>query len=181
MSRNLDLLQAAYQRAGRDGVDAVVDLLDAYVEWLATEPGPWDCHDREQVLDTFRRQYDHGIQADFGQPIEAGDKVILDVRPYRRDEHGNKTPGQRLWQVLTMQGARSSGSRTTPTRPPPSTRPAYPPARKPSLRTRSSSPALIGPLGGVVRPRPSGAFARLIHRRVRALGRPSPVPPTAAF
>jgi hypothetical protein len=28
MSRNLDLLQAAYQRAGRDGVDAVVDLLD---------------------------------------------------------------------------------------------------------------------------------------------------------
>ena len=28
MSRNLDLLQATYQRAGRDGVDAVVDLLD---------------------------------------------------------------------------------------------------------------------------------------------------------
>jgi hypothetical protein len=32
MSRNLDLLRAAYQRAGRDGVDAVVDLLDPQVE-----------------------------------------------------------------------------------------------------------------------------------------------------
>jgi ketosteroid isomerase-like protein len=87
MSRNLDLLQAAYQRAGRDDVDAT--------------PGPWDCHDREQVLETFRCQYDHGVRANFGEPIEAGDKVILDVRPYRQDEHGNKT-GDRLWQVLTM-------------------------------------------------------------------------------
>jgi ketosteroid isomerase-like protein len=102
MSRTLDLLQAAYQRAGRDGVDAVVDLLDPQVEWLAATPGPWDCHDREQVLETFQRQYDQGVRADFGQPIEAGDKVILDVRPYRQDERGNKTEERRLWQVLTM-------------------------------------------------------------------------------
>jgi ketosteroid isomerase-like protein len=106
MSQNLDLLQAAYQRAGRDGVDAVVDMLDPQVEWLAATPGPWDCHDREQVLETFRRQYDHGVRADFGEPIEAGDKVILDVRPYRRDEHGNKTGQQRLWQVLTMRAGK---------------------------------------------------------------------------
>jgi ketosteroid isomerase-like protein len=102
MSRNLDLLKATDQRDGRDGVETVVDLLDPQVEWLATTPGPWDCHNREQVLETFRRQYDHGVRADFGQPIEAGDKVILDVRPYRRDEQGNKTDKQRLWQVLTM-------------------------------------------------------------------------------
>jgi ketosteroid isomerase-like protein len=106
MSRNLDLLQAAYQRAGRDGVDAVVDLLDPQVEWLAAQPGPWDCHDREQVVETFRRQYDHGVRADFGEPVEVGDKVILDVRPYRRDEQGNKTDEQRLWQVLTMRGGK---------------------------------------------------------------------------
>jgi len=102
MSRNLDLLRAAYQRAGRDGVDAVVDLLDPQVEWIAAQPGPWDCHDREQVVETFRHQYDHGVRADFGEPVEVGDKVILDVRPYRRDEQGNKTDEQRLWQVLTM-------------------------------------------------------------------------------
>src|SRR5512132_3184689 len=102
MSRNLDLLRAAYQRAGRAGVDAVVDLLDPQVVWLAAQPGPWDCQDREQVLETFRRQYDLGVRADFGGPVEVGDKVILDVRPYRRDEHGNKTDEQRLWQVLTM-------------------------------------------------------------------------------
>jgi len=101
MSRNLEVLLAAYQRAGQDGVDAVVDLLDPDVEWIAVEPGRWDCHDREQVLETFRHQYDHGVRADFGQPIEAGDKIILDVRPYRRDEHGKQT-GERLWQVLTM-------------------------------------------------------------------------------
>jgi hypothetical protein len=40
MSRNLDLLEAAYQRAGRDGVAAIVDLLDPKVEWLAATPGP---------------------------------------------------------------------------------------------------------------------------------------------
>ena len=102
MSRTLDQLQAAYQRAGRDGVDAVVDLLDPQVEWIAAQPGPWDCHDREQVVETFRRQYDHGVRADFGESVEVGDKVILDVRPYRQDEQDNKTDKQRLWQVLTM-------------------------------------------------------------------------------
>src|SRR5919197_63547 len=61
MSRTLALLQAAYQRAGRDGVDAVVDLLDPQVEWLAAQPGRWDCHNRGQVLETFRRQYGHGV------------------------------------------------------------------------------------------------------------------------
>ena len=102
MRRNLDLLQAAYQRAGRDGVDAVVDLLDPKVEWLAATPGPWECHNREQVLETFRRQYEHGVRADFGEPIEVGDKIILDVHPYRSDAQGNKTDQQRLWQVLTL-------------------------------------------------------------------------------
>jgi ketosteroid isomerase-like protein len=126
MSRTLDLLKAAYQRAGRDGVDAVVDLLDPQVEWLAAQPGPWDCHDREQVLETFRRQYEHGVRADFGEPIEVGDKVILDVRPYRRDEQGNKTDQQRLWQVLTMRDGKIAASRTTPTRPPPAKPPGYP-------------------------------------------------------
>jgi ketosteroid isomerase-like protein len=83
-----------------------LDLLDPQVEWLAAQPGPWDCHDREQVIETFRRQYDHGVRADFGEPVEVGDKVILDVRPYRRDQQGNKIDEQRLWQVLTMRGGK---------------------------------------------------------------------------
>ena len=105
MSRNLDLLHAAYQRAGRDGVDAVVDLLDPQVEWLAAQPGPWDCHDREQVLETLLSVRPRGT----GRPRRARrgrDKVILDVRPYRRDEQGNKTDEQRLWQVLTMRAGK---------------------------------------------------------------------------
>jgi len=106
MSRNLDLLRVDYQRTGRDGVDAVVDLLDPQVEWIAAQPGPWDCHDREQVMETFRRQYDHGVRADFGEPVEVGDKVILDVRPYRRDQQGNKIDEQRLWQLLTIRGGK---------------------------------------------------------------------------
>ena len=52
MSPTHDLPQAAYPRTGGDGVDAVVDLLDPRVEWLAAQHGPWDCHDREQVLET---------------------------------------------------------------------------------------------------------------------------------
>src|SRR5512133_4310031 len=102
MSRQPRPPPGPYQRAGRDGVDAVADLLDPQVVWLAAQPGPWDCQDREQVVESFRRQYVLGVRADFGEPVEVGDKVILDVRPYRRDEQGNKTDEQRLWQVLTM-------------------------------------------------------------------------------
>jgi ketosteroid isomerase-like protein len=73
---------------------------------IAAQPGLWDCHDREQVMETFRRQYDHGVRADFGEPVEVGDKVILDVRPYRRDQQGNKIDEQRLWQLLTIRGGK---------------------------------------------------------------------------
>jgi hypothetical protein len=60
----------------------------------------------------------------------AGDKVILDVRPYRRDEHGNKTDQQRLWQVLTMRQGKIVRIQDYTDRPPPSKRPGCPPARK---------------------------------------------------
>jgi hypothetical protein len=113
MSPNLDMLLAACQRAGRDGVDAVSDLLDRDVEWIAVEPGRWDCHDREQVLETFRHQYDQGVRADFGQPIEAGDKIILGVRPYRHDEHGKHT-GERLWPGCLPARSSAPGSILTP-------------------------------------------------------------------
>ena len=68
MSRNLDWLQAACQRAGRDAVDAVVDLLNPQVEWIAAQPGPWNCHDREQVVETLRRECDHEIRPTSASP-----------------------------------------------------------------------------------------------------------------
>jgi hypothetical protein len=83
MSRNLDLLQAAYQLAGRDGV--------------AATPGPWDCHDREQVLETFRRQYDQGCEPTSASPSRSATGHPRRA-PHRHDEHGNKTDKQRLWR-----------------------------------------------------------------------------------
>jgi hypothetical protein len=64
-----------------------------------------DCHDREQVWrpSAARRPRGYGR---LRRPGEAGDKAILDVRPYRRDGHGSKADRQRLWQVLTMRQGR---------------------------------------------------------------------------
>jgi|SRR5919197_5949776 hypothetical protein len=76
MSRTLDLLQAAYQHAGRDGVDAVVDPLDPRSNGSPPSlapgmprppagPGP------------FRRRDDHGIRA--GSPCGAAGRRSIAV------------------------------------------------------------------------------------------------------
>jgi ketosteroid isomerase-like protein len=39
----------------------VEGILDPNVEWHATEPGEWDCHGRDEVMETLRERYEQGF------------------------------------------------------------------------------------------------------------------------
>ena len=80
MSRNLDLLRAAYQRVGREGVEVVVDLLDLR---LSGWPPPLARGTATTVSRCWRPcyQYDRGVRADLGEPVEAATRSSSTCAP----------------------------------------------------------------------------------------------------
>jgi ketosteroid isomerase-like protein len=45
----------------RGDFETLEGILDPKVEWLAFEPGEWDCHGRDEVMRTLRERYDEGF------------------------------------------------------------------------------------------------------------------------
>jgi len=88
-------LRAAF--AGQD-MSVMEWLLHPDVEWVGAEPGPLDCHDRDQALSISRARYDAGVR---GRPVnlrQSGDRVLLEIEVTGPDEHDH--PGHRtMWQV----------------------------------------------------------------------------------
>jgi catechol 2,3-dioxygenase-like lactoylglutathione lyase family enzyme len=67
---------AAWQRGEFATLEA---MLDPEVELLWWEPGEWDCHGREQVLDLLRERYEQGFAAEDQELIDAGDDTVITV------------------------------------------------------------------------------------------------------
>jgi ketosteroid isomerase-like protein len=69
----------AWQRGDFDSVEA---LLDPEVTWHAVEPGPWDCDNRRDVMETVRERYRQGFAGGRLEFVEAApDSVIVVSHP----------------------------------------------------------------------------------------------------
>src|SRR5439155_8943562 len=47
---NVETVRNAFEAWRRGDLAALTDLIDPDVEWSWWQPGPWDCHGRDQVL-----------------------------------------------------------------------------------------------------------------------------------
>jgi ketosteroid isomerase-like protein len=52
-------------------------ILDPQVEWLAIEPGEWDCHGRDDVLRTLRERHEQGFTKGRVELVEAGPATVV--------------------------------------------------------------------------------------------------------
>jgi ketosteroid isomerase-like protein len=59
----------------------VEEILERNVVWHATEPGEWDCHGRDEVMQTLRERYEQGFAKGDLQFREGGDAVIVVAHP----------------------------------------------------------------------------------------------------
>jgi ketosteroid isomerase-like protein len=57
----------------------VEEILDRNVEWHATEPGEWDCHGRDEVMQTLRERYEQGFGKGDLQFREGGEHAVIVV------------------------------------------------------------------------------------------------------
>ena len=59
--------------------ETVEKILDRNVEWHATEPGEWDCHGRDEVMETLRERYEQGFAKGNVQFRESGANAVIVV------------------------------------------------------------------------------------------------------
>jgi ketosteroid isomerase-like protein len=56
--------------------ETIEEILDPNVEWRATEPGEWDCHGRDDVMQTLRERYEQGFAKGDLKLLEGGAHAV---------------------------------------------------------------------------------------------------------
>jgi ketosteroid isomerase-like protein len=70
---------AAWQQGDFATIEA---LLDPAVQWRWFEPGEWDCHGRQDVMDVIRERYEQGFARGELEFVDGGqDSVIVVAHP----------------------------------------------------------------------------------------------------
>jgi ketosteroid isomerase-like protein len=76
----IERARAGLEAWQRGDVEALAPLLDPDVELIWWEPGEWDCHGRDAVLETLRQRVAEGSGAAAIELIDAGGEAIVSAR-----------------------------------------------------------------------------------------------------
>lgn len=71
------LVRCAYDALAGGRLDEVERFLHPDAQWLAGEPGPWDCIGREQVLATMAERLRQNAVGELDEIREVGDEVLV--------------------------------------------------------------------------------------------------------
>jgi ketosteroid isomerase-like protein len=79
---NVDLARRGYEAALAGDLDVIAGLLDPDVSWHGGDPtAPGACHSRDKALELMRRARARGGVGELVDVIDAGDKVVVIMRP----------------------------------------------------------------------------------------------------
>jgi ketosteroid isomerase-like protein len=84
--------------------EAIERILDPEVEWRWFEPGEWDCHSREDVMQTLRERREQGFAEGDLEFRDGGDDAVV-VVAHPREIGGPEWPEETA-TVMTFQDER---------------------------------------------------------------------------
>jgi hypothetical protein len=91
----------------------VEEILDGNVVWHAIEPGEWDCHGRDEVMQTLRERYEQGFAKGDLQFRDGGEHAVI-VVAHPSEIGGSEWPSEiatvmkfRNERVVSMQDYRT--------------------------------------------------------------------------
>ena len=83
---NAELVRSSFDAFLRGDWDALAEVMDPHVEWLWSEPGDWDCHDRRTVLATLFERQRAGVVTGLNNVVAVD--VFVEVTGPRLEERG---------------------------------------------------------------------------------------------
>jgi ketosteroid isomerase-like protein len=83
---NVDKARRGFEAALSGDVDAIREFLDPDVKWHGGDPSAAGaCTNREQALEFMRRALSRGRVGELVNVVDAGDKVVVIMRPVSED------------------------------------------------------------------------------------------------
>lgn len=86
---NVRLARLGFEAVARGDFDAIREILDPEVQWHGSEgPAEQSCHNRDEALHFIREAVRRGALGQLVDVIDAGDQVIVVMRPVAAVEPG---------------------------------------------------------------------------------------------
>ena len=73
------LVRSGFDAFPRGDFEALSRVMDPRVQWLWSQPGDWDCHDRDKVLATLRDRREEGVVTALRSVVAIDDRVFVEV------------------------------------------------------------------------------------------------------
>jgi len=84
---NVDIARRGFEAVTRGDFDAIGELLDPEVKWHGGNPSARGaCHNRDEALAFMRRARSRNPMGELVDVIDAGDRVVVVIRPHERVE-----------------------------------------------------------------------------------------------
>jgi ketosteroid isomerase-like protein len=83
----VDIARRGFEAVMRDDLDAIGELLDPNVKWHGGDPSAnGACRNRAQALEFMRRARSRNPMGELVDVIDAGDRVVVIIRPASGDD-----------------------------------------------------------------------------------------------
>jgi ketosteroid isomerase-like protein len=109
--KNVELARSGFMAVSRGEVDVLGDMLDPNVEWHGSD-GPTDdsCHNRDEAIHFIALAIDRGVVGDLVDVIDAGDQVVVVMRPPNQKQLRANLTTFRDGKVVRMVAYESRGA-----------------------------------------------------------------------
>ena len=77
--QNVELARRGYEALVRGDLDTVAELFAPDLSWRWWQPGPWDCHNREEAMTVIRERIEQRAIGELQEIIDVDEERIIVV------------------------------------------------------------------------------------------------------
>lgn len=81
VSPDVELLHRTWQALAEGDLGAMEAALASDARWRAIEDGPWNCENRQTIIEVMGRNLETGLRGRIEETIQDGERILVAFRP----------------------------------------------------------------------------------------------------